>query len=274
MAGLRNREALDALRARIAGLENRPVLAEASSLESATPDQLLAAPPGLLHEIYTPERRNAGASLGFALGQAKSLLSAARPALIILQLGKEAQDMGVPYGAGLVHFGIDPQSVVLGRLETIPELLWALEEAVCCRAVAAVIADLAGSPKALDFTASRRLSLRTAAAGTSVFFLRYGREREASAAQLRWRLTPVLSTETMFDARAPAGPRFSASLEKGRIGAARAAAGAGLHLILDWTRDGFVVVDDSRELRGFGPAGTPSHGPEPAALGDRLSQAR
>lgn len=271
MAGLRNREALAALRARIAGLENRPVLAETSGLAGADPQSLLAAPPGIVQEIFTPERRNAGAALGFALGQARSLLGPARPALIILQLQAEAQDMGIPYGAGLAHLGIDPDAVVIGKLHSIVELLWAIEEAVSCRAVAAVIADVAGQPRALDFTASRRLSLRAAAAGTSLFFLRYGRDREASAAHLRWCLTPELSRETVFDPRAPAGPRFALTLEKGRLGPARIAAGTGFNFTLDWTRNGFVVVD-SRD-GAVDRAGTAPHGAAPAALGHGLSQA-
>jgi protein ImuA len=273
MIGLRKAHALAALKARIARLENRPVLAGGAALVPGKTTALLAAPPGLLHEVFTDERRNAGASLGFALGQTRALLSPTRPALLVLQLRKDAQDMGLPYGSGLKSFGIDPAAVILGRLENITELLWALEEAVCCRAVAAVIADIAGSPKTLDFTASRRLSLRAAGAGTSIFFLRYGRDREASAAQLRWRLTPELSAETMFDARAPSGPRFLVALEKGRLVAAAKTAGAGEDFLLDWTKNGFVVVDESAKSASSRLAGTAPHGAVPAALGDRLSQA-
>ena len=270
MAALHDSEALDALRQKIAGLENRPAFAESPALMAWTPSALLAAPPGLLSEIFAPERRAAGAALGFALGQARALLGPVRPALIVLQLAAETQDIGIPYGAGLAHLGFDPAAIVLGRLETIIDLLWTLEEAVACRAVAAVIADVAGHPRALDFTASRRLSLRAAASGPSNILLRYGREREASAAQMRWRIVLVLSTETMFDARAPAGPRFAVTLEKGRIGAARAA-DAGRTLILDWTNHGFVVANDGRS-GGLDPAAAPAPGPASAALGDRRSQ--
>jgi protein ImuA len=272
MAALRNKEALDELRQKIAGLENRPAFAESPAPAAGTFSALLTAAPGLLTEIFAPERRAAGAALGFALGQARALLSSARPALIVLQLAPQAQEIGVPYGAGLVHLGFDPAAIVLGRIENVPDLLWAIEEAVCCRAVAAVIVDVAGHPKALDFTASRRLSLRAAASGTSIFFLRYGRDREASAAQLRWGLEPLLSIETPFDARAPAGPRFFATLEKGRIGAARLSADGGLTLTLDWTQNGFVVASDGRAA-GLDPAAAPASGTAPAALGDRLSQA-
>ena len=263
MAGLQN-ASLEALRARIERLENRPAFAEGLNLKTARPEDLLAAPAGILEEIYSDDRRNSAAALGFALGQAQQLFSPQRPALIILGLMHEAQDAGVPYGAGLAHFGVDPDAVVIGRVETIVELLWALEEAVACRAVAAVIADVAGCPKALDFTASRRISMRAVAAGTSVFMLRYGREREASAAHLRWRLDPEPSIAPAFDDRAPGAPRLKAILEKGR--SAREA----IELVVEWTDHGFVVVDRSgaRDAAGAAPSGA-----VPAALGYRLSQA-
>lgn len=271
MAGLHSTDALEALRARIAGLENRPLLAARATLAAATPEALLNAPPGLLHEVFSPELRNAGAALAFALGQARALLSPSRPAVIYLQLVADAQETGVPYGAGLAHFGFDPAALVIGRLGTITELLWALEEAVSCRAVAAVIADVAGHHKALDFTASRRLSLRAEAGRTSIFLLRYGEGREASAARFRWRIEPAVSGSAPFDPRAPAAPRFRARLEKGRLGAAMRAAGAGMDFMVDWIEHGFVVVGDGE--RDGRAAGAAAPGAAPAALGDRLSQA-
>lgn len=271
MLGLRQQQ-MESLRARIARIEQRPPLAGGAAL---APQQgaagLLAAPGGLLHEVFTDERRNAGAALGFALGQARGLLGPERPAILIVQLAHELQDMGLPYGVGLKSFGIDPAAVVLTRAETPAEFLWAIEEAVGCRAVAAVVADIAGTPRALDFTASRRLGLRAQAAGTSVFLTRYGVGREASAARLRWRVEPGPSGEVAFDPRAPGRPRWRVELEKGRHSAAGR---VGTNFLLDWTENGFVVVDSS-STEGT-PAlaeRAPSPGAVPAALGDRLSQA-
>src|SRR5690606_18481098 len=105
------------------------------------------------------------------------------------------------------------------------------------------------------------------------FFLRYGVEREASAAHFRWRLLPETSGAAPFDPRAPAGPRFRASLERGRIGMARRAAGAGTDFSVDWTGHGFVVVGDGRGNRQGHPASAQAPGAAPAALGDRLPRA-
>lgn len=279
---------LDALRAQIAALERRPVLADGASQSLRKQDKtdgknellgLLKAPPGLLHEVFADEHRQSGSALGFTLGLARSLIAQNRQALIYLQLSAEAQEIGLPYGLGFSNFGLTPDTLVIGRIATIPELLWALEEALACRAVAGVIVDLASHAKALDFTVSRRISLRAAAAGTSAFLIRYGTGREASAARLRWHIKPVPSAGQPFDASAPGNPRFAIEIEKLRLGQE-----SGQHLrteqhqlTLDWTENGFVSVD-TREPQKQSPLAplrrpAPPSRPQPAALGHRLSQA-
>jgi protein ImuA len=135
-----------------------------------------------------------------------------------------------------------------------------------------VIADIAYAHKALDFTASRRLVLRAAASGASVFFMRYAREREASAAKFRWKVEPSPSRSPRFDKRAPGPPRWRVTLEKGSLGKRRTAPDGEVFLV-DWSENGFVLADDnSRDLAGASRVTALSHA-APAALGDRLSQA-
>jgi protein ImuA len=261
---------IEALRAHIAALEKRPALARnAAGNSSATSHALLAAPPGSLHEIFSDERRNTGAAMGFALGLAAGLLTPRRPAVFVMQLIRESHDMGLPYGAGLASFGIDPDAVILTRTETIAEFLWAIEEALSCASVAAVLADVAGDHKELDFTTSRRLTLRAQDAGTSVLLLRYGRGRQASAARFRWHVMPVPSGSPPFDARAPGQPRFAVTLEKGRL----AGFSADQSLFMDWTANGFALVESNTDRDRHAERTAPLSGALPAALGDRLSQA-
>jgi protein ImuA len=265
---------LDALRAKIAALEKRPVLAENAARPEAGAGELLAllkAPPGLLHEVFADEQRLCGTALGFTLGLARGLISRGRQALIYLQLSAEAQEIGLPYGIGIAAFGLTADNFVIGRIGKVNELLWALEESLACRAVAGVIVDLASHPRALDFTVSRRISLRAAAAGTSAFLIRYGTGREASAARLRWHVRPGVSAGQPFDAAAPGQPRFIVEVEKLRVGNLRQAE---QHtLTLDWTENGFVSVDPSRQPLAPLRRPAPPSRPQPAALGDRLSQA-
>lgn len=272
------RPELEALRARIAAIEKRPPLATPGP---AGPDQadraegletLLAPPAGLLHEVYADELRQSGVALGFTLGLARQLLGGGRRALLYLQLAGEAQELGLPYGLGLARFGLSPETLVLVRPQTPVELLWALEEAIACRAVAGVIADVAAQPRALDFTASRRLSLRTAASGTSAFLIRYGTGREASAAKLRWHVRATLSAADRWDPAAPGLPRLEVEIEKRRLGTAQQRAEQ-RKLIVDWTENGFVAADPPRRLGTRPVRVAASSRPLPPALGDRLSEA-
>lgn len=270
---MRNVGQLAELREKIAAIEKRPLLAEGAAL---LPRQGGAGwprflPQGVVQEIFADEERDGGAALGFALGLAQGLLTDARKAVLFLQLRHASQELGLPYGPGLTGFGLGGGEVSLVRLTTLPEWLWAIDEALACRAVAAVLAEIQGAPKALDFTVSRRLSLRAANAGASVFLLRYGRSREASAARLRWRIGPAQSQPPPFDDRAPGAPRWQVVLEKGRLAPGQME--AGLELMLDWTENGFAAVSAGTAGGGQGGIRPAAPGPQPAALGHRLSQA-
>lgn len=254
-----------ALRETIADIERKPALAEARARVEHRPGEFPVLAGGLLQEVFTDEPRNAGASLGFALAQAKGLLSSQRLAVIYLQLSDETQKLGMPYGPGLLSFGFDPDALVLVRAANVAELLWAAEEAIACRAVAAVVADIGSHAKLLDFTASRRLSLRAAATGGSIFLLRYGQGREASAAHLRWRLLPSPSERKKYDERAPGMSRWQVRLERGSLIKQHA------EWVLGWTENGFSSFTPQYDDSTRQPASLPRI--VPAHLANRLSQA-
>lgn len=258
---------LTALRDIIADIERKPALAEArQSVITAEKDRFPNLSPGLFQEIFTDSARNGGASFGFALGQSKTLLTPRRPVILYLQLFADSQLFGLPYGPGLFGREFDPSCLIMVRPRTMAELLWVAEEALSCRAVAGVLADIGGAPKLLDFTASRRLAMRAAENGTSLFLLRYGTAREASAAHLRWHLAPQRSARQDFDPGAPGAARWRLILERGttikRPGA----------WFLEWTKNGFATLP-------AGPHGEPRPrtqpalpGALPAALANGLSQ--
>jgi protein ImuA len=262
-------QTLGHLRATIADIERRPVLADGATEPRRFPGGVLATPPGHLQEVFTDEHRHVGAAFGFALAQAMRFLDPARPAVIHLGLVREGQDLGLPYGPGLAAAGLDPATLVLVQAADPRQLLWAAEEALACRAVAAVVAEIGGQPKSLDFTASRRLSLRAAAAGTSLFLVRYGRWREASAASWRWQVSPDASGPMAFDARAPGAARWRVTLEKGVLDTGAPP----VDWIVEWTRHGLERIDEAEQRAdGVRPA-APLSGADPARLGDRLRAA-
>jgi protein ImuA len=258
---------LAALRDVIADIERKPVLAETSDHRLETGDgSFPRLAGGLLQEVFTDALRNGGASLGFALGQARTLLTPKRVAILYLQLEKDGQTFGLPYGPGLKSFGFDPDQLILVRATDMRDLLWVAEESLACRAVAGIVADIGAHPEPLDFTASRRLSLRTAESGTSLFLLRYGTERQASASHLRWRLTPYRSGRRAFDEKAPGPPRWHLELEKGM------ATLRNMNWVLEWTENGFKPLTDWKDSTSR-PVARPSvPGAVPALLGNGLSQ--
>ena len=95
------------------------------------------------------------------------------------------------YAPGLVRYGIGAGGmVVVSGLHSQADMLWAMEEALRCRAVRGVVAETGG----IGLTAGRRLML--AAEGTGVVGLMLAREGGAErggvgVAASRWRITAV-----------------------------------------------------------------------------------
>ena len=285
------------LRASIEGIEKRPapvLPADAGAREQGVP----RLGPGTLSEIFADAPRDAGPAFGFALHQAQGLITPERPAVLFLQMRGDAQETGLPYGPGLFGFGFDPDALAVVRTDTIAELLWAMEEAAGCGSVAAVIGDSVQTHKQLDFTASRRLSLRAERFGVALMLMRTGTEREASAAGFRFRVAALQSAEAAFDTRAPGAARIRITLEKGarRLGTKSTHQDAYGQDFWDlrWSENGLVAdgafpgemgtgspVRERDHANNSGPGGhRPSRtgdkaalsGADAAGLGDRLSQ--
>ena len=70
-----------------------------------------------------------------------------------------AGEGGGPYGPGLDLFGLASARLLVLRVPKPVDVLWAMEEALRCRALACVIAELTGDGAAADLTATRRLAL-------------------------------------------------------------------------------------------------------------------
>lgn len=258
---------LAALRDTIADIERKPALAEARARIDVDGEAFPQLPPGLVQEVFADQTRDGGASLAFALAQAKGLLTPKRPCVFYVQLADDAQAMGVPYGPGLHWFGLDPAHLVVVRAADMTEFLWATEEIVSCRAVAGIVADIRGSPRLLNFTASRRLSMRASSNRVSLFMLRYGPRQDSSASHLRWRLSPQRSGRNPYDDRALGAARWRLRLEKGRI------AGQRTEWLLEWTKNGLAVFASPSAGVHSSRTPAPLPGAVVALLGNRLSQA-
>ena len=116
-------------------------------------------------EIFASGREGSGAGAALALAldawrhreREEGEEAEDRRAVVWVQTRAAVKRGGRPFRAGL------PQEIRHRLIHVLAEkdedALFALEEAVRCRDVAFVIGEIVGSPRALDFTASRRLTL-------------------------------------------------------------------------------------------------------------------
>lgn len=135
---------------------------------------------GALHEIAAASEAHLAAATGFALG----LIAPARARVCWLAEDMALAESGAPYGPGLDAFGLAPERLLTLAVARPRDLLWAMEEALRCRAVGAVIGELRDS--AVDMVALRRLSLAAAENDALALLLRASSADDASTAATRW----------------------------------------------------------------------------------------
>jgi protein ImuA len=133
---------------------------------------------GALHEIAAVSEAHLPAATGFALG-----LAASRR-LVWIAEDMALAESGAPYGPGLDAFGLAPEHLLTVAAARMPDLLWAMEEALRCRAVHAAIGELRHGE--IDPVALRRLSLAAGESGALALLLRSAPARAASTAATRW----------------------------------------------------------------------------------------
>jgi len=188
------REAAETVRqARLAGLRRYLTEAEGfgqkaivlpfgvAAIDEALPWQGL--PVAALHEIENAGAADQdGAGVMFLAG-ILARLAPARPVLWCLQ----HPDLHAP---GLALAGLDARRLVLLRAPNERDILWAMEEGLRSRALAAVV----GEVEALSTSSSRRLQLAAESTGITGFVLhRSAGNAPASAAVTRWRVAALPS---------------------------------------------------------------------------------
>ncbi len=187
------------------------------------------APLPLHNEIFAPATQGVGA--GAALAFARQALESGDTRSASAGTGSDAvlleersvlwvQDArainlgGRPYRAGL------PENLrhrlVHVAAKTPEDALFAMEEGLRCRDLAAVIGEVAGNPRALDFTASRRLTLTAEKHGIPLLLVRLDAQADLSSARMRWRLASAPSSPPRWNIAAPGRPAWHAELFRAR----------------------------------------------------------
>jgi protein ImuA len=96
------------------------------------------------------------------------------------------------------------------------DALFALEEGLRCRDLAFVLGEIAGNPKALDFTASRRLTLASEKHRVPLYLVRLDAARDLSSARMRWEVVSATSPAPRWNTQAPGDPMWQAELFRAR----------------------------------------------------------
>ena len=99
---------------------------------------------------------------------------------------------------------------------TPEDALFALEEGLRCRDFACVIGEIAGNPRALSFTASRRLSLTAERHGVRLWLVRLDAEPDLSSARMRWQVRAAPSLPPRWNPAAPGTATWHAQLFRAR----------------------------------------------------------
>jgi protein ImuA len=181
--------------------------------------------PGLTRDIHHTELfasadEASGAALALALARTMAAHDAAaqgtdhRPWLWVqdkaaIRLSGRPYRPGLPAGLRhrLIHVAADKPA----------DALFALEEGLRCRDLAFVIGEVAGNPAALDFTASRRLSLAAQRHGVPLWLVRLSARHDLGSARMRWDVASAPSAPPRWNPDAPGDPRWRADLFRAHV---------------------------------------------------------
>jgi protein ImuA len=119
--------------------------------------------------------------------------------------------------SGRIHPpGLPTQNLIHVEARDARDALWAMEEGVRCSSLSAVIGELWGDPRALDFTATRRLAVASERSGTPCWLVCLGGHANLSGARMRWRIASAPSLVNELDPKAPGLPVWDADLFRSR----------------------------------------------------------
>lgn len=138
-------------------------------------------PVAAVHEFISNGMEASAATSGFITGLLAGLMQGGKACVWI-------SGSRTLFPAALKTFGVQPHQVIFIDLEKEKDLLWAMEEALKCEGLAAVVGEI----KEISFTASRRLQLAVEQSRVTGFLLRHHpRNLNTIACVSRWKITPL-----------------------------------------------------------------------------------
>jgi protein ImuA len=174
-------------------------------IEKAFPGR--AFPTGAVHELISNATEDAAATNGFISGLLGRLMQQGGACLWI-------STRRTIFPSALKAFGIEPERMIFIDVSRPKEVLWAVEEALKCDVLAAVVGEMSE----LSFTESRRLQLAVEQSKVTGFIHRHNpRSENTVACVTRWKIKPLPST-TEEGMPGVGFPRWNVQLLKVRNG--------------------------------------------------------
>lgn len=175
-------------------------------IEHAFPEKTF--PVGAVHEFISNVPENAAATNGFIASLLGTLMQKGGGACLWISCKRTI------FPPALKVFGIDPARIIFVDLMRQKDVLWAVEEALKCEALAAVVGELSE----LSFTESRRLQLAVEQSKVTGLIHRYNpKGKNTVACVTRWEIKSLTSIN---EGSMPgvSYPRWSIHLQKVRNG--------------------------------------------------------
>jgi len=164
-------------------------------------------PLGAVHEFIAGQVEDTAANSGFLAGLLAELMGSNGTVLWI----SSSRTLFPP---ALKSFGVLPDRFVFIDLQKEKEVMWAMEEALKCGAVTAVVGEM----KEISFTNSRRLQLAVEQSKVTGFILRtHQNHLSTTACVSRWKVTS-LPSESVDDLPGIGFPKWRVELVRMRNG--------------------------------------------------------
>jgi protein ImuA len=143
-------------------------------------------PLGTVHEFICSGKESTAATGGFVSALLSTLM---RSTAITVWISSSSK----VFPPAFKSFGLDPDRIIFIQLQKEKDLLWAMEEALKCNGLAAVVCEL---PE-LSFISSRRFQLAVEQSAVTGFILRVNsRKLTTTACVTRWKISPLPSERT------------------------------------------------------------------------------
>ena len=166
-------------------------------------------PLGCVHEFLAGRLEDAAATKGFIAGLLSSLMGNSRTSLWV-------SSSKTVFPPGLCSFGIHPDRFIFVDVQKDNDVLWVIDEALRCGAIAAIVGEL----RDLSFTTSRRFQLAVEQSKVTGFLIRTCSGKvNTTACVSRWRITS-LASDTIDDLPGIGFPKWRVELLRIRNGKA------------------------------------------------------